>query len=505
MTTVIICVFIITWNYVESFRLKSQVFLMETFSVNIADHIPVWTKKSKAFQKRASTDLAAISQQDAQEFGGGAATGGVIDPLYLAVVSGLWPQVESFNASRCARWQSSHECGVRAFYFAYRGMRSSLKPLQTIDVSPRSGLSTRDQGIFLFAKSAALTGPESERMFKEAIDVVGSDKLVSRMLIDARFKALLREGRQKEISSMIGLVAKLSMGAADVGKWKALELSTRWKTQVDASQTALKAQASKQIAVVTQKYPGVLKADPVGFLMISGPALRLGFAKPISLLSGMMAVESSKLPFDPTLRRGLSEVYARASLLEGNPVQAEERLLAAQKQDGSDAVLNHLLGSALLEARNGAKILLASRHFQSAFQARGSWQSGYGYSIALIRSGRLADAGKVMVTLRRLRTASNEIWINIALADYNLAVAKASGDWSTARYREVANSLSRSYALHPDWPTLARLYSEAMAGSGQRVEAAKIRAKMDDVSSKTSYLSSPELAESPIGPLALLK
>jgi hypothetical protein len=239
--------------------------------------------------------------------------------------------------------------------------------------------------------------------------------------------------------------------------------------------------------------------------MISGPALRLGLSKPILQMSGMMALESARLQFDPALRRELSGVYARAALFEGQPAAAEERLRSVQRQDGPDAALSHLLGSALLGERSAPKAVEAARLFQTAFKSGGAWQSGYGYFIALIRSGHFAEAGKLVGALRRLRSPSNEIWIDMALAEYNLIHAKASGDGATARYREIANGLSGSYVRHPDWPTLGRLYGDALAGAGQSAEAAKVRAKMDDVSSKTSYLSSPELAQSPVGPLAMLK
>ena len=497
--------FITAWNYVEPVRSKSQNFIAESFDVRISDFIPVWTKKSKAFQKHAAMESTEASQRDGADLAGGASSGGSLDPLHLAVISGLWPQVESYNASHCPRWQSTRECGVRAFYLAYREMRPSLKPLQMLDISAQSGLSARDQALFLFAKSAAVTGPQSEQIFMEAIGVAGKDKLITRVIFDARFKALLRENRPKEIISMIRLLDRLSIGAPDIAKWKALELSSRWVLQIDAPKPALQALASKQISLALRKYPGLFKADPVGFIMIAGPALRLGLSTPISQLSGMMVTESARLQFDPTLRRELSKVFARTMLLGGQPAAAAERLLAAQKQDGSDAVTTHLLGSAFLEERSAPKAAEAARLFQVAFKSSRAWQSGYGYFTALIRSGRLAEAGKLVGALRHLRVTSNEIWIDIGLAEYNLAFAKSAGEGATARYREVANALSGSYVRHPEWPTLARLYGDALAGAGQGAEAAKIRSKMDDVSSKTSYLLSPELAESPIGPLAVLK
>ena len=507
-------VLIISWNLFEPVRTKTQHFSMDNFKVNLGAHMPAWTKKAKAFQRKVTRDAATAgsNEMSAVDAPGGSTVVGTLDPLYLAVVSGLWRQVESFNAARCPRWQPTHDCGVRAFYYAYRGMRSSLKPLQTMDISARSGISQRDRVMFLFAKSASLPPPQSQQIFMEAINVAAGDKSIARLIFDARFKSMLREGRPGDVSSMIALLSRLPMDASDIAKWKALELSSKLSSklssnvlgQVDTARTVLHTQFTRQVSLILQKYPGVLKADPMSFLAVSGHALRLGLSKPIAVMSGMMASESATKQFDPGLRRDLAIVNARALLLGGDAAAASERLIAAQKQDGADAVTNHLLGVAFLEMRTAAKASDAARFFQAAFKSQGAWQSAYGYFMALIRSKRTAEAGHMMGALRRFRQPSNDVWIDMAFAEYDLALAKAKGG-GAARYQQVANMLSGGYARHPDWVKLAELYADALANSGKASEAQKIRAKLDDESSKTSYLSSPELMESPIGPLALLK
>jgi hypothetical protein len=111
----------------------------------------------------------------------------------------------------------------------------------------------------------------------------------------------------------------------------------------------------------------------------------------------------------------------------------------------------------------------------------------------------------VAANLVTAKTKENELWVSLALARYKLAVAGSSGNLSPARYKEVADSIAWVYVKHPDWQGLSKIYADALVGSGQNSEAQKIRMSMDDMSSKTSYLSSAEFLESPIGPFGLMR
>lgn len=76
---------------------------------------------------------------------------------------------------------------------------------------------------------------------------------------------------------------------------------------------------------------------------------------------------------------------------------------------------------------------------------------------------------------------------------------------AVARYQEVAKNLEALHLKHPDWQGLAKLYADALAKSNQVEMSQQIRMKIDDLASKTSYLSSAEYMESPIGPFALMR
>jgi hypothetical protein len=85
-----------------------------------------------------------------------------------------------------------------------------------------------------------------------------------------------------------------------------------------------------------------------------------------------------------------------------------------------------------------------------------------------------------------------------------LAKVKSSGG-GRDQYKEIAAAMTPIYNKHPQWSGLANLYTEALTGSGQMDAAQKVRMSMDDMSAKTSYLSSSEFMASPIGPFGLMR
>jgi hypothetical protein len=237
--------------------------------------------------------------------------------------------------------------------------------------------------------------------------------------------------------------------------------------------------AKKHLADALTKNVGEFKADPVALLLIAGPALQLGLAKPLAVIAEAAAAEATIGQFDPTLHREISIVSARAHMALGQIDIAAKRLSVLQKQLGPDAVSSHLLGSSYLALRNITRINDAVTLFQSAARGQGQWQSHYGAFLALTRSGRLAEADKVTSRLERSKSRENAFWIKLALTEFRLAKAKKSANVPVSYFKPLATDMASLYASHPTWPLVSELYAEALLKSGQAAEAGKVSAFVD--------------------------
>ena len=495
--------FITSWNYAEPVRKHAQKFGVTVFDISFSDFVPVWTKKAKAFQNQSEKEIVIKAFHSAKAKV--SASGTPIDPIYLSVVSGFWPQIESYIASRCPRWEPTSGCSVRAWYLAYRGMKPSLRPVQSMNPSALAKLSSREQAMFSFAKAASMDGLSSEQVFRQALVMTSNDPDFRKLLFDARFKAVLRDDRSKEIPSMINLSRELAATNADLSKWRSMEIAMRVTNL--SSKADLKAYKvyAKQIAETLRNYGGSFKSDPLAFITIARAGLRLDLGKNVSAISDALTADSSSAALDPSIRREMYMISARALMLSGDLTQAAERIKVLQRKDGADAVSNHLLGSIYLEMRSPTKVSDAVTLFQQASKAKSTWQSQAGLLLALTRTGKISDGNRIASALLTQKTTANDLWIQIVMAEYKLAIAKAGGDLSFARYKEVASSLSGIYARYPNWQSLAGVYVDALSNSGQEAEAQKVRLKMDDVSAKKSYLSSAEYLESPTGPFVFMR
>jgi hypothetical protein len=497
---------LVSWNYVEPLRIKAQVWCVENLQISPAAYMPVWTKKAKIFKKK-SLALNPLTGSETSGFlgsrghGGGSMSRVPMDPMMQSVVFGYWPQVEAFTQARCARWQATHECAVRAWYLSYRGLKSSLRAAAMLDWSL---LPVRDQIFFHYAKSVALDGPQSVASFAKALELAARDEAAMSMISDARLKYLIRSARPAAVQEYFQQMPARGVSEAERSKWRALGYIA--SGTFDKLSAEGKNQSVKALSQALQKFPGVFKSDPLAFAKIAPVALTLGVVKPVIAIAGSGFSDAAKLPMDPGLRRETAVILARALMLDGQLAQASERLKTAQKLDGPDAATNHFLGALALESRSSSRMREASGYFEMALKGQDRWESLYGRLLSLIRSGQMPEAGRVAATLRGKMTKDNEMWILLALAEYKLGTAKsASDDLAKAILREQTRILSGVYEKHP-WSTWAgRLYVDALTRSGQISLSQKIAAKMDDVSSKTSYLSSPEFILSPTGPFALMR
>lgn len=499
--------FLFGWNYAAPVRTHTQSYVDKYFDLNLADYVPVWTKKAKAFHKLREKEY--LQRQQEASRASSASSAAPIDSIYTAVTSGLWPRVESYVTSKCPRWSASSGCAVRAWYLSYRGQRPTLRSISGIGADQMAKLTTRERAVFRLAMSILADGPQSEQLFQQALELTTKDPTFQRMLVDARLKWLLKDYQPKQMETFIAKIRQIPASAEDLSKWKSMELAARLNAYPNEFAVGAGRGQRKQIGETLTQHPGVFKSDPVAFIGIAGPALRLGLAKEVTSIADALAMESFQAGVDPSLRREIYLLGARGLMLQGDLQQAAERIKALQKKDGSEAVGNHLLGSIYLEMRSSARLSEAIQLFSQAAQARNAWQSYVGLLLAQTRLGKIADGNRTAATLASLKTSpkssASEHWIQVAINEYKMAVAKTGGDLSLSRYKEIANSLSGLYARYPLWRYLASTYAEALENSGQRAEAEKVRLKMDDESSKKSYLTSSEFLESPFGPYVFMR
>jgi hypothetical protein len=499
---ILLTAFIASWNYVSPLRPMVQDWAFETLRFSPAAYIPVWTKKAKIFKKRSlSVDQWVKPDAMARDSRIGASLAGPIDPMFQSVVFGYWPQVEAFTQARCPRWQATHECAVRAWYLAYRGIKAPLRAVVTLDVEK---LPARDRIFFSYATAMVLDGPQGSVLLSRTQELAKSDAVVGPMIFDARLKYLIQNGTANAVQDFIQRMPETGVSTGELSKWRALQYVV--SRSLDKRPFGDSAQPTRALFVSLQKFPGVFKSDPVAFAKVAPVALSLGLVKPIVNIASSAFADASKSPMDSGLRRDMGVLLARALMLDGQLPLASERLKMAQKLDGSDAVTNHILGAIALESRSRERIKEASVYFDQALKGQDRWESHFGRLLSLIRGGHLKDAERAATILRSRMNKDNEMWILLAISEYKLAAAKeASEDLTKSILRQQVRILAGIYDRNP-WSTWAgRLYVEALKRSGQSALAATIAAKMDDVSSKTSYLSSAEFMLSPTGPFALMR
>jgi predicted negative regulator of RcsB-dependent stress response len=483
------------WNYYEPFRSRGQSFILASLNYDIAAVMPVWTKKAKAFKKQ----IEASRKESV-------ATGGLLsverqalDDEIQLVIAGQWPRVDTFNQARCYRWQATHECAVRAFSSAYRGMKSAIRPAAGLDVSM---LSQRDRLMFGFGVSLLSNAGAS---FPGLMAQVQRDPILARLLFDARLKIAARDGSAADVAVIMPFMPSKGVAEQDVAKWRALEFVGR-SSQANMPQQAFQ-QSKKAMSQYLDKFGANLNGDPVALILIGNTALKMGLQKNLGATLG--SFESSggmTSALDPSLLRSLTLLRARVFMAEGRLPEAERLLAQRMRPDAADAESEHLLGSVLLESRNPAKNAEAAKHFAAAMKSQARWESTLGLLLALTRGGQIKEGAPLVQSLRKAMKTGNELWITLGVAEYKLMASKGlSPEAQKATASEQARVLGQLYQKF-SWSNRAGvLYVEALRRLGRVNEAEEISSKIDDVWSKTSYLSSPEFMGSPTGPLALTR
>lgn len=495
--------FLFFWNYSASLRVKIQAIGIEHFDVNFAQKLPSWTRKAKQFRTQNNTELGQFHMR------GGRAKEKISivssDPVLSSIARGYWPKFERAVLPSCTKWQVSKECALKSWYFAYKGVRASLKPISVFDINHLQKLPKLEQSLLLFSMSQAVIGQRSDELFDQALQVASYDSGLKKAIVDAKLKSVVREGQLIALPRIMSQIPNIQAQPADQLKWRALEAVAQLKVKPVGSDKAIDATARKQLTDLMRRDAASLKTDPVALAILAPHMLRLGMAQEIAPVVEALSAQENPRDFDPGLYREISIFAMRTHMLKGQLSEAIERANNLKVRLGSDAMSQHLLGSTLLATKNPSSAQQAVLAFKSALGGQNLWQSQVGYFLALIRSGRLSEAESLLPRLQKSVIGSNAIWLKMAIAEFKLTRAKASRKMPVNYFSGLVAELAPLYAKNPTWPTLSELYTSALFSAGQVDLARKVQSIADQQSDRVRYVGSSEFLASPLGPYALMR
>ena len=235
-------VYIGCWNHISQVRETSQKYLQGTLNFNISKFIPVWTKKATIFKKEYGLNSTEILESRTPQV----ATSASYEEEVMQVVSGQWERVDAYTQARCYRWQPSHECAVRAFALAYKGMYASIRPIATMDVSK---LKRRDQWLMLYSTSL-VSG--NSKAFSSLMQSAKQDPQYEKLLFDAKLKAAARDKSAQEFALIMPLIPTKNVNDFEIAKWRALEVAGKVDQMILSPKDAM--QAKKSLSQFLQKF-----------------------------------------------------------------------------------------------------------------------------------------------------------------------------------------------------------------------------------------------------------
>lgn len=503
VAVLVLCsIFVLCWNHAATFRVKFQSLGISYLGINFAENIPAWSKKSKLFRKQNTTELGQFHAREGRP--AAPVSEAMKNPILSSVARGYWAKVERVVYPGCKTWQVTSDCSLKAWHMAYKGMRATLKPIANFDVQQIQKLPKTDQVLLLFAMSQAVIGQRADELFDQALKLAAFDKGVQRIIFDARIKNITREGQVIVLPRTMGQMSQIEARPADKLKWKTLEMIAKLNVKTLGSDRAFDDLLRKQMGELMRSDVGLLKADPVSFILIAKPALRLGFGKEIAFIGEAVTVQEDPKDFDPSLYRDISIFSIRANMLKGDIGKAQILAATLHKRVGVDATSAHLLASANLATQISSNAVRAIDLFKTAIRGQNHWQSHLGYFLSLTRSGKLSEAEKYLAKINQLSNPSNIIWFKMAKAEFALTKSQSSGSTRPSFFSAIASDLAPLYDKNKSWPTLSRLYSEALLKSGKTALAQKVQMAADVQADRVRYVASSEFLVSPFGPYALM-
>ncbi len=480
----VVSAFIFSFAYNQKPRFAKSVdrTSMKWLGFKIGTYIPVFGVRAKTHAKQMSKELvvekrvATLDQPLSS------------DPILTMMRSGRWTLIEQRINGKCMRWEASSDCTYKALYNAHRGMTAAARPMLTVPEKDILKLPSSVQVFWrLAAAMSAVDANTREKYFQNALKIIPTQAIEARKIVfDEMIVGLARINAFGEIPRYLNL---LSSETKNPG-WRSY--SSKWRALAALSYPLNARQAA--LTALLKEEPSVLFYDAQAISFLTPAIIRGGFSEAFTNVVTDGISYSSRSNADPELQKLLLQSLIRLKLAQGKKAEVATSLNKYINGYGRDSFAQHFNASLQLSADGADRARLIAAEFQS-LRPDAPWETSVLYAYALIRSGQFDRIEPILAKLRnKQQIPSALLWSNILRAEKLLAEKKPKDAELTIR------NLSTQL---PNDSVVNDILAKAYVGIGRDSEAKALQLKVDDVRSKKGYWSSPEMINSPFGPLAL--
>lgn len=474
--------FIVAFNQKRKFASDADRLSEKWLGVKIGSYIPVFGARSK-IQKLVPGQVSSTRNaagKSAKKFG--------LDPIVFLIRSGQWTEADQNLINKCSRWEATADCAVKGLSYSHKNMLQMTKPMLSIPDTAVMTLKPSMRGLWYAASTLVLPDKSArERRFQSALRALSPGDLeTKRILVDEMITGLAKSNSYGEIPRYLRLVesdARNPGWASDVAKWRIL-----------ASVTYTSNAKVSQITAALREDRTSLRMDPQILILLTPEMIRSGFAAAFSPTVADANITATM--FNKDVRRGLMQSSIRLKLAQGQRTEYTALLAKYTEAFGRDPFAIHFNAMIQLAAGGNDRLKAVIQDLRG-LKPSAPWETWTLYAFALIKSGQ---AAKVDTTITALRSRSQppniQFWGTILRGERLLTLGKT---------QEAEQAIKIAYESMPTHSALVDLMIRIYQTQNKLAEAARLRLKLDDLRSKTSYWSSPEMMRSPFGPLALIR
>lgn len=481
--------FVFAYNVNLKFRRLADEQAMRWFALPLREFVPevkkIWKVDPKSLPKKrvsATMSVGSISNEPL-----------ILDGVFLLVRNGQWREVEVKLQGKCPTWDATSDCALKAFFSASRGYVKSAQAM--FSVSPERVLTLKPIDRVFWNLSAAMVAGETDRehvYFRRAlVQTPVASYEIRRIIFDELVVANALAKKPKEISYYLNEARKdpsAPFWGTSFVKWSALET-------LAASPTG-ELTASVMDELVARER-GSLRTDPRSLILLGPAFIRAGRASDIVTLTGDASADAVKRRVDAELARPLLLTHVRVLWALGKRNEAVATLTRHSPMIGRHPVAIHYLTAAAVLQGGRPELLAKTLKLLPPLSGETPWETLYLSGLLNIRLGQFKKVSPILQTLTFVKgSEARRDSAALLRAEYLLGVR----DYAAAikilepKSKKEGGSVFASELLYKSYMAL-----------GRERQAAAIRLKTDDAKSKVGYWSSPEMLNSPLGPLALLR
>lgn len=232
---------------------------------------------------------------------------------------------------------------------------------------------------------------------------------------------------------------------------------------------------------------------------IGADAIRSGYgAQYRQLLSEQITELRNGLRADSATIAILSLWRIRTLLAQGRYDDLLRESSEHERLAGKSNVISHFRGVTLMNSnQNPNSQLLAAREFKTAIDLRATWQSYYGLTTALVRSGDLnqSQAALKLFDLQQRNVPAARPWFELARAEWFIAAGKA---------QEALAIIVPIQQQHPSMALAWELQASALRKLIKRTEADAAEAAAQQLTTKFGLHGDGSTEPHPLSSLALM-